>query len=74
MTTSIDRTRLAQLLERETASYIERNATSFAAHERSAAHLLGGVPMTWMAKSAAPFPSIWTALAGHESSTWTATS
>lgn len=51
----IDRNRLAALLERERADYLARNPRSAAAHT-AAVHLLGGVPMTWMAKSAGGFP------------------
>lgn len=54
--TTIDRARLAELLARETARFIEQNPASREAQERTTAHLLGGVPMTWMAKSAGPFP------------------
>lgn len=53
--TTVDRARLAELLERERASFVERNPASAAAHARSG-HLLGGVPMTWMAKTAGSFP------------------
>ena len=56
MTASIDRTRLAELLEAERTAFTQRNPASAAAHARTAGHLLGGVPMTWMAKSAGPFP------------------
>lgn len=54
--TTIDRSRLGELLQRERDSFTERNPASRAAQERTAGHLLGGVPMTWMAKSAGPFP------------------
>lgn len=53
--TSIDRTRLAGLLERERAEYARlhpRSAAAFAAAE----HLFGRVPMTWMLKLAGSFP------------------
>ncbi|MFI6541008.1 transaminase [Nonomuraea sp. NPDC050547] len=46
---------LSELLAKERAAYAARNPRSRAAHER-ADHLLGRVPMTWMAKSAAEFP------------------
>ncbi|MGW4030056.1 transaminase [Streptomyces sp. NPDC004838] len=50
-----DRARLTALLAEERRSHQARNPRSRAAHEK-ADHLLGGVPMTWMAKSAAGFP------------------
>ena len=53
--TAIDRARLAMLLEAERDLFRERNPKSAAAHA-STRHLLGGVPMTWMAKTAGPFP------------------
>lgn len=53
--TTIDRKRLARLLEDEQKLFCKRNPRSLAANA-AAGHLLGGVPMTWMAKSANPFP------------------
>jgi len=53
--TVIDRTRLAELAERERAVFAERNPRSQAAYER-ADHLFGRVPMTWMNKKAGGFP------------------
>jgi glutamate-1-semialdehyde 2,1-aminomutase len=53
---SVDRGRLQQLLERERATYREAHPRSAAAAEARAPHLLGGVPMTWMAKWAGGFP------------------
>jgi glutamate-1-semialdehyde 2,1-aminomutase len=55
VTTPIDRSRLASLWQAELDTYEQRNSRSKSAH-RNTSHLLGGVPMTWMAKSAAPFP------------------
>jgi glutamate-1-semialdehyde 2,1-aminomutase len=54
-TALIDRSRLIDLLERERATYKERNPRSFAAY-KSARHLFGRVPMTWMNKAAGGFP------------------
>lgn len=54
--TNLDRARLHRLIERERANFLHRNPQSRALHERAAGKLLGGVPMTWMAKSAGPFP------------------
>ncbi len=53
--TVINRTRLAELAERERAVFAERNPRSRAAYER-ADHLFGRVPMTWMNKKAGGFP------------------
>lgn len=52
----IDRPRLAALLERERTAFAEARPRSRAAADRAAAHLVGGVPMTWMAKWAGGFP------------------
>ncbi|MEU8175939.1 transaminase [Microbispora hainanensis] len=52
----IDRTRLARLLDRERDAFRERNPRSAAAYEQARGHLFGGVPMTWMNKTAAGFP------------------
>ncbi|TCB96807.1 aminotransferase class III-fold pyridoxal phosphate-dependent enzyme [Micromonospora zingiberis] len=51
----VDRARLQRLLERERATFAERNPRSAAAYA-GAAHLFGKVPMTWMNKNAAGFP------------------
>jgi glutamate-1-semialdehyde 2,1-aminomutase len=51
----VDRGRLTSLLERERASYKERNPRSFQAYH-GAQHLFGRVPMTWMNKAAGGFP------------------
>ena len=51
----IDRSRLTDLLERERATYKDRNPRSFAAYT-GARHLFGRVPMTWMNKAAGGFP------------------
>lgn len=53
---TIDRARLTELVAREKASFTQRNPRSQEASARTTDHLLGGVPMTWMAKSAGPFP------------------
>ncbi|MFF7675054.1 transaminase [Actinacidiphila glaucinigra] len=52
---SVDRTRLKELLARETAEAAARNPKSRAAYE-AADHLFGRVPMTWMNKNAGAFP------------------
>ena len=51
----IDRTQLAEGLEAERRLYAERNPESQRAASE-ATHLFGGVPMTWMAKTAGGFP------------------
>jgi glutamate-1-semialdehyde 2,1-aminomutase len=53
--TTIDRARLAELLEEERALHHERTPASRAAFEQ-ADHLLGGVPMTWMNKWSGGYP------------------
>ena len=51
----MDRTRLQNLLARESAEAERRNPHSKAAYAR-AEHLFGRVPMTWMNKTAGAFP------------------
>lgn len=51
----IDRTRLAQLFDRERAEFVRTHPKSQAAYEK-ADHLFGRVPMTWMNKKAGGFP------------------
>src|SRR5215204_74057 len=53
---AVDRTRLAALLERERTAFAVARPRSAAAAEAAAEHLVGGVPMTWMAKWAGGFP------------------
>ncbi|MEU6084391.1 transaminase [Streptomyces sp. NPDC047108] len=48
--------KLTELLTEERRLFGERNPRSRTAHTGGASHLLGGVPMTWMAKSAAGHP------------------
>ena len=69
----LDRTRLAQLVQRERSAYAGDHPASRALHE-NAHHLLARVPMTWMNKWAGGFPlgfraargaTIWD-LDGHE--------
>lgn len=50
-----DRVALERLVERERADYVARNPVS-AGRQAGTGHLFGGVPMTWLAKSAGPFP------------------
>lgn len=53
--TTVDRTRLAALLEREVESYRALHPESAALRDR-AEHLFGRVPMTWMNMGAGGFP------------------
>lgn len=54
--TVIDRTRLAGLIQRERATYLERHPRSRSAFDAARPHLFGGVPMTWMGKWTGGFP------------------
>jgi glutamate-1-semialdehyde 2,1-aminomutase len=54
--TGVDRSRLAQLLADERAQFAAVHPRSAAAYARGQAHLFGGVPMTWMNKTAGAFP------------------
>ena len=56
--TEIDRERLARLLAAERGTWTARHQRSRAVLEASAASLLGGVPMTWMAMAAGGFPAV----------------
>lgn len=53
---SIDRDRLAALLDEELANFARRHPRSAALFERATGSLLAGVPMNWMVKWASPFP------------------
>jgi glutamate-1-semialdehyde 2,1-aminomutase len=48
--------KLAELLHRERETFRTLNPRSAAAYTEAKAHLFGGVPMTWMNKTAAGFP------------------
>lgn len=67
----IDRNRLAELNQRELATFAERNPKSRAAYEK-AEHLFGRVPMTWMNKKLEDFRSILIELLAIEFGTSTA--
>ena len=54
--TVVDLARLAHLLQRERADHEQRNPRSAAASRSGHEHLVGGVPMTWMAKWSGGFP------------------
>ncbi len=53
---TVDRARLASLMEAETTDFVARHPKSQALHERATKSLLDGVPMNWMVKWAGPFP------------------
>lgn len=52
---SVDRARLEALLAAERTAFVQRHPRSRAAYG-AADRLLGRVPMTWMGKTAGPFP------------------
>jgi glutamate-1-semialdehyde 2,1-aminomutase len=60
----VDRVRLQRLLDQERRAFREARPASAAAAERAAEHLVGGVPMTWMAKWAGGFPIFLTSARG----------
>ena len=53
---TIDRKRLATLMEREQKKFVEERPKSKALFERGRKSLLAGVPMNWMVKWAGAFP------------------
>jgi glutamate-1-semialdehyde 2,1-aminomutase len=53
---TIDRTRLAALMQREQKKFVDERPKSMALFERARKSLLAGVPMNWMAKWAGAFP------------------
>jgi glutamate-1-semialdehyde 2,1-aminomutase len=53
---TIDRMRLASLMEREQKKFVEERPKSKALFERGRKSLLAGVPMNWMVKWAGAFP------------------
>lgn len=56
MTRSVDRTRLAGLMEREEKTFVENHPRSLELVERARGSMLAGVPMPWMAMWAGPYP------------------
>ncbi len=54
--TGVDRSRLAELSAREGRRFAEAHPRSAELHRRAQASMPGGVPMSWMAKWAGPFP------------------
>src|ERR1700756_407388 len=53
---SIDRSRLASLMQGEQQRFVNAHPKSKALFERAGKTLLGGVPMNWMMKWAGAFP------------------
>src|SRR6478752_2367723 len=53
---TVDRARLAELHARERAAFTAARPRSRALAERAAAHMPGGVPMSWMVKWPGDFP------------------
>lgn len=53
---TIDRKRLASLLEKEEEVFRANHKVSFRLFEKGKEHLLAGVPMNWMIKWASPYP------------------
>jgi glutamate-1-semialdehyde 2,1-aminomutase len=60
----VDPARLAELTQRETVAFADRHPRCRAAHERALPSMVGGVPMSWMAKWAGGFPVTATDAAG----------
>jgi len=54
--TTVDRSRIKMLIEREEERYIAERPKSRALFERARASLLGGVPMSWMVEWPGSFP------------------
>ena len=54
--TSLDRTRLSALMQREQKRFVDERPKSKALYERGRKSLLSGVPMNWMVKWAGAFP------------------
>jgi glutamate-1-semialdehyde 2,1-aminomutase len=62
--TTVDRDRLARLLQRELDTFAERHPRTRSLHERARGSLLDGVPMNWMVKWAGPYPLFLESAAG----------
>jgi glutamate-1-semialdehyde 2,1-aminomutase len=54
--TGVDPARVAALVEKESARLVAAHPRCEAEHRRARQHLPAGVPMSWMAKWAGPFP------------------
>jgi len=60
---TVDRTRLAALMQAETQRFIDMHPKS-AAHAQTTRTLVGGVPMSWMRRWPGPFPLVLDAASG----------
>src|SRR3954447_1317856 len=63
---TIDRGRIAELMERERARFAAEHPTSRELHERGKASLLSGVPMNWMTRWPGDFPVFMESAQGAE--------
>src|ERR1700722_15245231 len=61
---TVDRYRLTELIKRERIMYRANFSASWDAFHEAGAHLLGGVPMTWMRMWAGGFPLYQAAASG----------
>jgi len=68
---TVNRSRLASLMQREQKKFVEEQPKSKALFERARKSLLAGVPMNWMVKWAGAFPPFVREAQGHISLTWT---
>ena len=53
---TVDRDRVAELMEREQTRFVKGHPKSLGLFERAKTALLGGVPMNWMTRWAGRFP------------------
>ena len=63
---TIERGRIAELMERERARFVAEHPTSRDLHERGKASLLSGVPMNWMTRWPGDFPVFMESAQGAE--------
>ena len=63
---TIERGRIAELMERERARFVAEHPTSRELHERGKASLLSGVPMNWMTRWPGDFPVFMESAQGAE--------
>src|SRR5215510_4047052 len=66
MSSTIDRDRLAQLLEREREHFATTHPRSRELHDQAGGALMGGVPMNWMSRWPGPWPVFVTEAQGAE--------
>ena len=63
---TIERGRIAELMERERSRFVAEHPTSRELHERGKASLLSGVPMNWMTRWPGDFPVFMESAQGAE--------